>query len=250
MFFLKRVLECLLLPPLAPLLLIVLGLCMLRWRPRLGKGVAWCGVLVSLFLMLPATVDGLVAPIENVSGPLDLQTVKGAEAIVVLGGGQRVRAPEYEGPTLNSVTLERVRYGARLARATGLPVLVSGGSPGARLSEASLMADSLRNDFGIAPKWLEDRSENTEQNARYSAAMLKEAGIRHVILVTHAAHMRRALGYFSAAGLQVTPAPTAFLGSMLDPESPLSWRPSASAAYASWYAMHEWAGLAYQRLSK
>ena len=49
-------------------------------------------------------------------------------AIVILGGGVRRHAAEYGGDTLGQLTLERVRYGARVARLTGLPVLVSGGS--------------------------------------------------------------------------------------------------------------------------
>jgi hypothetical protein len=35
---------------------------------------------------------------------------------------------EYGGDTLGRLTLERVRYGARVAKKTGLPVLVAGGS--------------------------------------------------------------------------------------------------------------------------
>lgn len=256
MFFFKRVVEGLILPPFGPLLLIVLGLCLLRWRRGAGLGLtlAWGGVLLSLCLMLPFTVDLLLAPLENVATPVDIRTAKQAEAIVILGGGGRRDADEYGQPTVNRITLERIRYGAKLARETGLPVLVSGGGvtfwKGANYPEARMMAESLRSDFGIAPLWLEDRSENTEQNARYAAEMLKQAGIHRIVLVTHAAHMRRALGYFTCTGLQVTPAPTAFLGPLLDSENPLSWLPSESAAYASWYAMHEWAGLLQQRFVK
>ena len=96
------------------------------------------------------------------------------------------------------------------------PFSPAGGVAGASYPEALMMSDSLKQDFGIAPLWLEDRSENTEQNALYSAAILKEAGIKQIILVTHAAHMRRALAYFQASGLHVVPAPTAFLAAKMD----------------------------------
>jgi uncharacterized SAM-binding protein YcdF (DUF218 family) len=62
--------------------------------------------------------------------------------------------------------------------------------------------------------------------------------------------MRRSVSYFKAAGLQVTPAPTAFLGPMADSRNPLSWLPSANAAYAAWYALHESAGLLQQQSLK
>lgn len=250
MFAFKRLLECIFLPPFAPLLLIIVGLCLLNRHPRLGKGLAWGGVLFSLFLMLPVTVDALLAPIEDIAGPIQLESVKDAQAIVILGGGGRKHAVEYGKPTVNRLTLERVRYGAKLARETGLPVLVSGGGAGEGYSEARMMSDALVEDFGIQPKWLEAGSENTEENARKTAAILEKAGIRHIILVTHATHMRRALGYFSAAGLQATPAPTAFFGPFIDEENTLSWLPSANTSYAGWYAMHEWIGLTQQALAK
>jgi uncharacterized SAM-binding protein YcdF (DUF218 family) len=255
MFVLKRLLECLFLPPLAPLLLIIVGLLLLRWRPRLGKGMAWCGALLSLALMLPVTVDALLEPIESVAAPLDVRQLKqaaeqGAGAIVILGGGLRQTAPEYGRPTLNRITLERVRYGARVAHITGLPILVSGGVAGLNYPEARAMAESLSEDFDIPPRWIEDASENTEQNARYSAVLLKKAGIDRIVLITHAAHMRRALAYFEASGLHVTPAPTAFFAPMTDAENWLSWLPSANTAYYSWYALHETGGLLQQRFSK
>lgn len=255
MFVLKRILECLFLPPLAPLLLIMLGLLLIKRKPRVGKGLAWGGVLLSFVLMLPVTVDMLLEPIESVAQPLDEQQLKqlaaqGAGAIVILGGGIRPTAPEYGRPTLNRITLERVRYGARVSRISGLPILVSGGVAGLNYPEAQAMADSLNEDFGMQPRWVEDASEDTEQNARYSAVLLKQAGISHIVLVTHATHMRRALGYFTAEGLQVTPAPTAFFAPLTDSENVLSWRPSANTAYSAWYALHEAAGLLQQRIAK
>lgn len=255
MFALKRVLECLFLPPLAPLLLVVAGLLLIRRRPRLGQGLAWSGVLLSLLLMLPVSVDGLLAPIESVAPALDDAQLRaavkeGAGAVVILGGGLRKEAPEYGRPTPNRITLERIRYGARVSRITGLPILVSGGVAGLNYPEARAMAESLREDFSLAPQWIEEASENTEQNARYSAAILRQAGITHIVLVTHAAHMRRAIGYFSAAGLRVTPAPTAFFSPLADAENALSWLPSATTAYTAWYALHESAGLLQQRFAQ
>jgi uncharacterized SAM-binding protein YcdF (DUF218 family) len=250
MFIIKRILESLFLPPLAPLLLIVAGLCLLRKWPRLAQGLAWSGVLLSLFLMLPYTVETVMAPLENSAAPLNLQQAQGAEAIVILGGGGRRHSREYKQPSINRLTLERLRYGARLARQSGLPILLSGGVAGAQYTEARMMAESLRTDFGLNPLWLEERSANTEENAHYSAAILKEAGVQHIILVTHAAHMRRAYADFSATGLKVTPAPTAFFTPLTENGNSLSWLPTANSSYAAWYALHEWAGLLQRQAGK
>ena len=61
----------------------------------------------------------LVAPLER-TPPVTREALQGfdPEAIVVLGGGRRAHAPEYEGETVSPATLERMRYGARLHRET------------------------------------------------------------------------------------------------------------------------------------
>jgi uncharacterized SAM-binding protein YcdF (DUF218 family) len=69
------------------------------------------------------------------------------------------------------------------------------------------MRDALREDFGLRATWLETRSRNTRENAEFSAAMLKAAGVATVALVTDDNHMRRASLEFAAAGMRVTPAP-------------------------------------------
>ena len=131
-------------------------------------------------------------------------------AIVVLAAGRRT-APEFaeiDKETLDSLSLERVRYAAYLARKTSLPVLVSGGLPPVPL--AILMAETLSNDYGVQAKWLETRSTSTAENAIFSSEILRRVGVGRIILVTHAWHMKRAVAAFSANGMAVRPAPTAF----------------------------------------
>ncbi len=246
MYILTRILQSIFLPPMGPVLWISIGLVLARIRPRLGYAVAWAGVAVALALMTPLTVGALLGPLEDVP-VFDPSRLEGARAIVILGGGMRFFAPEFDGETTNRLTLERVRYGARLAKVTGLPVLVSGGMVSDLPSEAKAMQLALAQDFDVDARWVEERSRNTGENAQFSAAILKREGIDHVVLVTHAAHMPRARAYFEAAGIKVTPAPTAFFGGPGFGESFLAWLPSGNTAYAGWYAAHEWAGLLQQR---
>jgi uncharacterized SAM-binding protein YcdF (DUF218 family) len=158
-----------------------------------------------------------------------------------------LNAPEFGGETVGFMVLERLRYAARLARETGLPVLVSGGAPGtAGSAEAQLMSRTLKEDFGVPVRWVEDRSWDTAQNARLSADMLRAAGIKHVILVTHAMHMPRAMLEFSHAGLAPLAAPTGRFEAPLAQSLPgeiRRWVPSARAAYFASMASHEWLGL-------
>ena len=84
--------------------------------------------------------------------PPDAAAISQAQAIVIVAGGRHRNAPEYGGETVNPLTLERLRYGARLARASGLPILLSGGAPSGGTAEALLMRDALERDFAHARK--------------------------------------------------------------------------------------------------
>lgn len=168
------------------------------------------------------------------------------QAIVILGGGTRRGAPEYGDDTVSGYTLERLRYGARLARATGLPVAVSGGSPHGGQAEAQAMRSALRDDFGIIVRWSEDRSRTTWQNAALLRALLPP-DIRRVVLVTHAWHMPRACYAFERAGFSPIAAPTGFVA-----RRPLRWQdflPGPRGWTATGLAVHEMLGMVWYRLS-
>ncbi|THF60235.1 YdcF family protein [Pseudothauera rhizosphaerae] len=249
LFWCKKIVAAAIVPPLGPLLVIALGLALLRRRPRLGKALAWGGLVLNLLLVTPASVGLLLRPLEDTPPVTDEQLAR-AEAIVVVGAGKRIHAPEYGGETLNRLALERLRYAAVLARRSGLPVLVSGGAPTGTTPEANLMRDVLEREFGVPVRWVERASLDTRDNARYSAVHLQAAGVRRIALVTHAAHMPRSRAEFEAAGLEVIPAPTAWLGGRGANELVFDFLPGASSAYAGWYAVHEWVGRLAYRFSR
>lgn len=235
-FFIRKVLAALVLPPTGPLLLALLGLLLLARWPRLGRALVWIGVLTLAALSIPLVSYVLLRTLDE-HPPLDFAQAKNAQAIVILGGGIRRGAPEYGGDTLGRLSLERVRYGAQVARKTGLPVLVSGGVVYGGTPEAILMKGTLENEFGVAVKWTEVRSRNTHENALESAALLSAAGVKRAILVAHSFDMRRAIAEFAQAGLPVIPAPTGIPSASLD--SPLELLPSVGSLQASYYALYE-----------
>jgi len=203
---LKTLLKSLFLPPAGPLLVALAGLLLIRRRPMLGRSLVFVGIATLWLLSTPWVANSLQRLAEHYPA-LDMRAAAGAQAIVILGGGgQRLYAPEYAGPAAGAVLLERLSYGAYVARKTGLPVLVSGFKV-----EAAAMHDSLARNFAIETRWIDNRAYDTFENARNSAQLLQADGIRRVILVTHATHMRRAVEEFRAAGLDVTPAPTGII---------------------------------------
>jgi uncharacterized SAM-binding protein YcdF (DUF218 family) len=239
----KLFLKNLVLPPTGPLILAVgggvLAAVSARLRP-LGIGLAAAGVALLWALSTPLIADLLVRWIERYPA-LDLAKPVDAQAIVILGGGVRVGAHEYGGAAPGATTLERVVYGARVARATGLPVLVSGSH-----YEAIAMNEFLQRDLMVTPRWMEGHSRDTRENARMSAAILEPAGVHKVVLVTSAAHMPRAVVEFEQAGLGVVPAPAA-MWTLRDPGI-LRWVPNADALVRSQRALYEVLGRVVQKL--
>jgi uncharacterized SAM-binding protein YcdF (DUF218 family) len=235
-FTLKAIFKALVLPPAGPMLVALVGVLLLRRAPRTARVLVWTGTLALVLLCLPVVAGILSRPFDM--PPLDFADARRAQAIVVLGGGTRRDAPEYGGDTLGRRTLERVRYGARVARATGLPVLVTGGVlPDVQASEAALMREVLEREYGVPVRWAEDRSLNTRENARFSAPLLKADGVTTAVLVAHAIDMPRATAEFAAAGIEVIPAPTG-----LAARAPIQFGdfvPSAPALQASHDAIYE-----------
>lgn len=237
----------LLLPPLNLILLCALGLLLRPRWPRVGLTLA---ILALAALALCSTRFGaalFISPLEKQNPPLQLSEASGAQAIVVLGGGRISNALEYGGQDIpSSPTLHRLRYAATLYRTTHLPLLVSGGQPdGATVSEAAVMARVLREDFAVPVRWQEPASNNTAENAQLSARMLREAGVRRILLVTDAIHMPRAKQVFTQTGLEVVAAPTIFLSNTRS--TPADFLPSSQWLQHTSYALHEWLGLAWYR---
>ena len=235
-FTLKAIVKALVLPPAGPMLLAFVGLLVTRHSPRVGRALVWTGALSLVLLCLPVVAWLLSRPFDM--RPLDYAEAKRAQAIVILGGGTRRRAPEYGGDTMARLTAERVRYGARVARQTGLPVLVAGGSlPDVQSSEAAIMRAVLEAEYGVAVRWVEDRSRNTHENARFSAALLQADGVATVVLVAHATDMPRARSEFASAGIATVAAPTGLASS--GPIRLMDFVPSAPALQASQDALYE-----------
>ena len=238
----KLAVTTLVLPPGGPLVLVLIGLLATRRQPCAGRALAFVGALLLWLLSLPVVSGALVAALGG-GQPVDPVAARKADAIVILGGGVRPQAPEYGGDTLGRLTLERVRYGAFLARQTGLPVLVAGGAPDEDVrAEAELMREALQREYGVPVRWSENRSRNTRENATNTAKLLKAEGRRRVVLVTHGFDVRRAKGLFEAAGLDVIAAATQVPGRG-DPEL-ADFLPSVAALATSHYALYEVLALA------
>lgn len=252
----KPLVTAMLLPPVPLLGLILVGAFMLGRGRRAG---AWIVGGSAAMIWLGAT-SGAAETLERVllKPPVALTATRiaalaanapdhGSTAIVALGGGMETLAPEYGTASLRPASLERLRYGVWLARATGLPLAFSGGvghaqRPGAD-SEAGIAQRIAAQEYGLTLRWVETRSRDTRENAALTVALLRPAGVRRIVLVTHAWHMPRAMRAFTrAAGpdLRVEAAPMGLARGL--ESGPLRWMPSASGFRDVRAVIHEWLG--------
>jgi uncharacterized SAM-binding protein YcdF (DUF218 family) len=251
----KPIIGALLLPPVPLLLLLLIGA--RQMLPR--RGLGWSIIILSVALLWLSACAGsaqflsqfvLHPPGALISGrikEIKAEPHPGA-AIVVLGGGMEPYAAEYGVSNLTRVSLERLRYGVWLGRETGIPVAFSGGVGWAEaggLAEAQVAAQIAAQEFGRPLKWLEDNSRDTRENASKTMALLKPAGIKHILLVTHGYHMPRALRAFEAVAgndIRIEPAPMGMAHAIVAPQ--LTWVPTTAGIVAVRNIAHELLGRA------
>jgi uncharacterized SAM-binding protein YcdF (DUF218 family) len=250
----KPVLGVLLLPPVPFVLMIVAGGLLMPRRRRLAWTLLIVAALGCWFMCTGVAARWLTQTL--LQPPAPLSTAQVAElarerdvAIVVLGGGGRELAPEYGTTSLSRIGIERLRYGLWLARAAALPLAFSGGAiveGRAGATEAETAARIATTEFGQTIRWVENRSRDTHENAAFTVPLLRDQGIRHIVLVTHGFHMRRALAAFeravqrSAPPMRLTPAAMG-----MAPDGPLlviDWLPSRAGFEQVNIALHEWLG--------
>jgi len=248
---LVRAVEALILPPGGLLMLAVLGL--VAWRSRLGRLATILAVLGLYLLSTPQVASLLLTPLQSEPAKTPEQVkATGAQAVVVTLAGRIRPAWEYgSAETLSPLSMQRLRYGAWLARRTGLPIAVTGGALGEDATPlADLASRVLQEEYGLQPLVAEATSNTTWENGWFTARLLERLGVRRVALVTHAFHIERARHSFEVAGLAVVGAPTGFYGDDTDNGGAIitDWLPSGTALAMSTIALHELTGNLWYRL--
>jgi uncharacterized SAM-binding protein YcdF (DUF218 family) len=236
----------LLLPP-GVLLLVLLVAWWLRKRfPRVAAACFGLAIGGLWLMSLPVVVQWSARLLEREPALAEARwadLAQQVDVIVVLGGGREQGDPAWGDDQPSSMALERLRYAARLAKASGLPLAISGGLHyGQPPSEAALMAQVLLRDYGMPVQWQEEASRTTWENATRSAELLHKDGIKRVVLVTQAWHMPRARWCFEQAGFQVLSAPVGFLG-VANGRPAGGWLPESKALWQSSLLLNEALGL-------
>lgn len=242
-FALTKLLPLFVYPLGMAIMLFLAGFFLLWIRRKRSAGLL---MLISVALLWASstqvTAEFVLHSLERRYPPLSLEEIPTADAIVLLGGVTRGRVPG-TGLTDLGGGADRIIHAARLFKAGKAPLLIlSGGNEPGYRSEAEDMADILQlMDIPADSILLETKSRNTQQNAMYSQQILQQQGVKKILLVTSATHMRRAEALFSRIGVSVLPAATDY---QLVERAPsfLDWLPQADPLEMTTKGIKEYIG--------
>ncbi len=211
-FFLSKLLPLLVYPLGLTCLLLALALglrCHHRLRTAtllLALAIIWLGGNRFVAMLAARSLEWQFLPQTEIPQ---------AEAIVVLGGGERPQTPprpfhemtEAGDRLLYAAFLYKQGKASHILLSSGAPALLG---PGVRPGSEVMAEILMLMEVPAEALWLESSSRNTYENAVRSRAILDDNDVDHVILVTSALHMPRAVRVFRKQGIDVIPAPTDF----------------------------------------
>jgi len=252
-FFLASKIYWMLASPINVLLFAALvGVLLSKGRfARGGRAIA-LGSILSL-IVAAATPLGylLIAPLED-RFPQPPRDMPAPDGIIILGGAMNGPVSTARGQAVFDEG-ERVVEATLLARRYPEARIIFTGGSGALIPTPSTEAvegRKLMTELGVDPArvTLEDKSRNTEENARFTAEIVHPEPSQRWLLVTSAFHMTRSMGIFEKTGFNVIAYPVAYR--TLGPGQPLPWDfDPARDLRVFEIALHEWIGLVAYRAS-
>lgn len=218
-----------------------------RFWSRLFAGGALAGLIACAVLPLGS---GLIGPLEDRFPSPSLPAR--VDGIIVLGGAIEPELSANRKVMSLNGNAERLVAFAELARRYPAAKLVYTGGSGEVIPPGLREADWVEPFLDTAgiPRGrlvLERESRNTDENARFTKAIVQPQAGQVWLLVTSARHMPRSVGVFRRQGWTVVPYPVDYVTTR-----ETDWTPSFDLARGLSgldAAAYEWFGLAYYRLS-
>lgn len=253
MVLFSKLLNLLAQPLNAVMVLLALGLYLGKSKPQTSRRLLLSGSVVLALSGVTTLPDLLLSQLEGQSPEMAAEAdVGGYTGILVLGGALesgRVSA-SYQQPLLNASAERMTEAFALWRRNPALRVVFTGGEgemfgSGPRESER---ARRFFSNMGLPKEALvlEDKSQNTYENAVFTHELPGIDPNQRWLLVTSAWHMPRSLAVFKKAGWNVTAYPVDFRTAGITPLTQYSLRDGPER----WeLALHELIGIAAYRLS-
>lgn len=223
-------------------------------RQKSGKILVSVGVIFMAALSYGAISDSLLRPLERTFPPLLMEKIPGhvpfeqkVKWIVVLGGGHTSDPWLPVTSQISSESLARLTESVRLYRSLpGTKLILSGGAVFDPVSNARIYFKTARiMDVPARDLVLSEQARDTEEEARFTQEIV---GRDHLILVTSASHMPRAVALFRKRGMYPIPAPAAHLVKEQSCRAPGDFFPSAGDLHKAQVAVHEYLGISWSKL--
>jgi uncharacterized SAM-binding protein YcdF (DUF218 family) len=244
LFFVASKVFWIFLSPIAVLLIAALiGAWQSKGRfPRRGRTIACATILILIVAAMTPLGLILVSPLED-RFPQPPPGLPPPYGIIVLGGAINGPISQARGQAVGEEEQRVVQAAILAKRYPEAKIVFTGGTTTLDLFESepteATEAKKLLIELGVDPGRiiLEDRSRNTVENARFSAAVVHPEPSQPWLIVTSAFHMPRAMGVFRKAGFDAIAYPVAY-------RTPWQWDfdPARNLRIFE-IAMREWIGL-------
>lgn len=245
LFLLKKIITVCIMPLNLVLILLLLSLYFFKKRPRKSFKCLLSAVGLLFLSSMPVVSDHFMVQIDN-NYPAFTVSSKPVDYIIVLGGWHT------SNPALPATSELQVASTQRLIEALRIftlhpeaKIITSGHHSTDNVSNAQKMKQALML-LGVPDQKIitENFPKDTEEEAQLIAPRVQGT---HVVLVTNAEHMPRAMNYFQSQGIDAIAAPTGFWVKNID--SPKNWGyyvPSSKKLEQTTVAWYESIGLLVQ----
>lgn len=216
-------------------------------RHRLARWICALTVAWLWLWMMPVMTFVVGVPLEReflVDGKVPMvETFPEVDAIVLLGGSMGIETNLSQYAEMWT-SADRVWQAVRLYKAGKAPKVIA---------TSGMVVDTtfpLLREFGLPEEAIMkvDDARNTEEEAK----SIDKMGVKRILLVTSAWHMKRARLMFEkfAPGVEVVCAPADFENSMAAarPFSVMNFLPDPAAFMGNSVALHEWVGIVGYKL--
>ena len=188
------------------------------WLPMTPRRTTWvrrfafCTLLLLLLTATPLFSSMYIAWLEGWHPPFHVPPTSNVDAIVVLAGGVLAKGSLRPTEDVSDSSRQRTTCGVDLWLQGLAPKLLLTGGDATVLRTGPLVSREMKRlalRLGVAESAIlvEEKSRTTYENAVQSKAVL---GGGHILLVTAAYHLPRAVGLFEKQGFVVTPAPCGY----------------------------------------
>ena len=247
-FIIKKLVTALLLPPGIFIVALLVTALFAKNKLRI-----WLFILAGLLyaVSIEPTARLFMMPLEDAYKLPTMTQVGQCDAYVVLGAGVIDNAPDITGPgALSEQALARVMAAYRLYRVHRKPIIFSGGKIFNKPAESDIAVKTFLS-LGVQRGRIikEDRSVDTAENARFVKEVADRQGIKKIVLITSAYHMKRSCMLFNRyfKDTEIVAYPAHYETSRGN-YSLLSWLPDGDRLAISGMALKEYLGIAFYKV--